>query len=447
MNRSTEADFDQRIADWLEDDPRRAPTQAADTVLAAFPSIPQRRAVRVPWRFPRMTMPVRLAAAAVIGALVLGGALLLAGGGSRPSSSIPNPVASATAVTSSAAASPRATAGVAWRTTGSPAEDRGVNGMTIALKDGRVLVFGGGKAPLKSAELYDPTTGTWAATGSMNTERSYPLAARLADGRVLVAGGYTANDETASSAEIFDPTTGKWTLAGEMSESRAQGFGVALADGRVLAAGGGDDNGRTSADLYDPSSGKWTPTGSMSTSRAGPLVPVVLGNGNVLVAGGFNDDQTSALLYVPKTGTWSPTGSMRTGRADEQSAILLANGQVLICGGRPTSCDAYDPATGGFTGTDLPPESSNDLLALTQLKNGRVLLAAGGTNLNRPTTAPTSKGQLFDPVTGHWSVVPQSTTTQVYVRSASLLPDGTVLVVRSDTSDAGGTPSAEIYTP
>ena len=52
MNRSTESDFDQRIADWLENDPGRAPAQAAETVLAAFPSIPQRRAIRVPWRFP-----------------------------------------------------------------------------------------------------------------------------------------------------------------------------------------------------------------------------------------------------------------------------------------------------------------------------------------------------------------------------------------------------------
>ena len=43
MNRSTELDFDQRIADWLEDDPNLAPLQAIETVLAAYPSIPQRR--------------------------------------------------------------------------------------------------------------------------------------------------------------------------------------------------------------------------------------------------------------------------------------------------------------------------------------------------------------------------------------------------------------------
>ena len=36
--------FDPRIADWLEADPDRAPREVLDTVLAALPSIPQRRA-------------------------------------------------------------------------------------------------------------------------------------------------------------------------------------------------------------------------------------------------------------------------------------------------------------------------------------------------------------------------------------------------------------------
>ena len=77
MNRSTEPDFDQRIADWLEDDPNLAPRQALETVMAAYPSIPQRRTVRAPRRFTTMTMPLRLATAAVIGVLVVGGAYYL----------------------------------------------------------------------------------------------------------------------------------------------------------------------------------------------------------------------------------------------------------------------------------------------------------------------------------------------------------------------------------
>ena len=78
MNRPTEPDFDQRIADWLEDEPNLAPRQALETVLAAYPSIPQRRTLRAPWRFTTMTLPIRLATAAVIGVLAVGAAFYLA---------------------------------------------------------------------------------------------------------------------------------------------------------------------------------------------------------------------------------------------------------------------------------------------------------------------------------------------------------------------------------
>ena len=99
MNRSTEPDFDQRIADWLEDDPNLAPRQAIETVLAAYPSIPQRRPMWLPRRFPSMTMPIRIATAAVIGVLAVGGAYYLsrpaqpAVGGPSPA---PTPQVSAT---------------------------------------------------------------------------------------------------------------------------------------------------------------------------------------------------------------------------------------------------------------------------------------------------------------------------------------------------------------
>jgi hypothetical protein len=77
MNRSTEPDFDQRISDWLEEDPNLAPRQVTETVMAAYPSIPQRRPAWLPRRFPTMTMPIRIAAAAVIGVLAVGGAYYL----------------------------------------------------------------------------------------------------------------------------------------------------------------------------------------------------------------------------------------------------------------------------------------------------------------------------------------------------------------------------------
>jgi hypothetical protein len=91
--RSTSAEFDPRIADWLEDDPDHAPETVLTTVLAAFPSIPQRRTLRVPWRTRPMTLTNRLlAGAAALAVVVIAGTFILrpaaspsAGGGPTPS--------------------------------------------------------------------------------------------------------------------------------------------------------------------------------------------------------------------------------------------------------------------------------------------------------------------------------------------------------------------------
>ena len=70
MNRQT-PEFDQRIADWLELDPRLAPPSVLSTVVAALPSIPQaRRGLLAPWRLTEMTNSMRAAAAIAIVAIV-----------------------------------------------------------------------------------------------------------------------------------------------------------------------------------------------------------------------------------------------------------------------------------------------------------------------------------------------------------------------------------------
>jgi hypothetical protein len=112
MTRSDEPLFDPRIADWLEDDPHTAPEQALDVVLAAFPSIKQRRAWRVPWRVPGMNTPLRLGlTAAAVGAVAIGSLLVVNRGTSGPGGS-GEPTPSATPVpTATPAPSPSSPAG------------------------------------------------------------------------------------------------------------------------------------------------------------------------------------------------------------------------------------------------------------------------------------------------------------------------------------------------
>jgi Tol biopolymer transport system component len=98
--------FDPRIADWLEADPDRAPRETLDMVFAALPSIPQRRVLRVPWRFMDMFTPKRAAIAAALGVLLISGAILVY---QRPGTSnvgVSDPSPSATASESPAPGSP-----------------------------------------------------------------------------------------------------------------------------------------------------------------------------------------------------------------------------------------------------------------------------------------------------------------------------------------------------
>src|SRR3989449_4861664 len=142
------------------------------------------------------------------------------------------------------------------------------------LQDGWVLVAGGGDRcghMWTSAELFDPTSGTWTSTGTLSMGRQAPAAALLPDGRVLLAGGTSAYPfPSLASAELYDPATGTWSATGSMADQRiwtsedvsAAGFLVVLPDGKVLTAGGvsrpdnfgASDTYLKSAELYAPRS-------------------------------------------------------------------------------------------------------------------------------------------------------------------------------------------------
>ncbi|HEY4227658.1 MAG TPA: kelch repeat-containing protein [Candidatus Limnocylindrales bacterium] len=212
------------------------------------------------------------------------------------------------------------------------------------LGDGRVLVAGGrdmhARTELSSAELFDPATGTFAATGSMKTGRSGAAAALLPDGRVLVAGGSVSRDPSSAdsttetetmSAELYDPTTGTFAATGPMTTALEARGATLMFNGRVLLAGGGGPGalalGSASAEVYDPETGTFSPTGSMATATLG-LDAIGLPTGRVLVVIGM----APAELYDPNFGTFSASGAMIQPRSSGSTSILQ-DGQVLVAGG------------------------------------------------------------------------------------------------------------------
>jgi|SRR5215472_8077849 len=131
---------------------------------------------------------------------------------------------------------------------------------TTLLGDGQALAAGiglGSGAP--SAELYSPATGAWTVTGAMITPTDSHTATLLPDGLVLVAGGSASGCfyGGTSGAELYNPVTGTWAATGSMTTSRAFQTSTLLSDGQVLVAGGesvtrGKITYLASAELYTP---------------------------------------------------------------------------------------------------------------------------------------------------------------------------------------------------
>jgi len=266
------------------------------------------------------------------------------------------------------------------------------------LPSGRVLVAGGvdkGINALASAELYDPAAGTWTLTGSLTTPRVFHTATLVSSGRVLVSGGADAGagsvppGETLASAELYDPVTGTWSATGSLATGRENHTATLLPSGNVLVAGGyhiGPPVAEclASAELYDPVDGTWSATGSLLTARE-LHTATLLPSGRVLVSGGnaFNT-LGSAELYDPVNGTWSATGSLAAIRQNH-TATLLPSGGVLVAGGMDTlyntlaSTELYDPLTGMWTAAGSLATGRADHTA-TLLLSGGVLVAGGTSN-------------------------------------------------------------------
>jgi N-acetylneuraminic acid mutarotase len=248
-----------------------------------------------------------------------------------------------------------------WTETGAMATARTYFSLVL-LRSGEVLVAGGctglnanGCSGVTSkAEIYNPSTGTWTATGSMTTARGNITATLLHNGEVLVAGGINAAGDPLGTAELYNPVTGKWTATGRMITARDEHTATLLATGNVLVVGGEDASGLTTTktELYNPSTGKWTETGNLNTSGLEHTATTLM-NGEVLITGGANVTAntttvlSSAELYNPATGKWTKTESMSVARVGH-TATLLTSGKVLATSGSDanndwTSAELYHP--------------------------------------------------------------------------------------------------------
>lgn len=104
---------------------------------------------------------------------------------------------------------------------------RGNGSIAALLPNGKVLIAGGGcNTTDKSAELYDPVTNTFGPAGDLQEPRAFATGALLPSGKVLIAGGYTLVSGNVAalgndSAELYDPTTNTFAYTGSSTYARS----------------------------------------------------------------------------------------------------------------------------------------------------------------------------------------------------------------------------------
>lgn len=266
-------------------------------------------------------------------------------------------------------------------------------GTTVLLADGRALIVG---TPSTSptavyAETFDPTTGQVARTGPGLLNRYGAALMTAADGSVVVWAGFAAGTSwpPVATSERFDPASNTFRPLSVPVPARWDAAVVGLSDGRFLIAGGStaDQNVQQQAVLYSPSTNTAVATGSQPGFYWAQTA-VRLRDGRVLLCGGYNSflgsvrTTADAQIYSPQNGSFTSIAPMMQARSGA-TAALLPDGRVLIVGGRDawntylSNAEVFDPATQRFSLSDARPINARAGALALSIGGGRLVIAGG----------------------------------------------------------------------
>lgn len=268
----------------------------------------------------------------------------------------------------------------------------------ILLPNGSVLVHGGDPYSGRTTEIYDPHTEGWSGTGS-SSDANWGPHFLLETGNVVSFG--------INHVEQYYPTEGEWRVI----RAKPPGANVLLRllNGRFLFT---PPTRFDTFQIYDLNSDTWVATSLPTRQITG--IPTLLKDGRVLFVGGPIEGpnfrySNAADLYDPISDAWSPTGDLLQGRVGH-TATLLQDGRVLVAGGGTVigdhfgpsldTVELYDPLTGNWSVVGKLHVGRQDHRAI-MLPDGKVLVAGGITAGALDLSVST---ELFDPKTLVWTV-------------------------------------------
>ncbi len=257
---------------------------------------------------------------------------------------------------------------------------------TTVLASGKVAICGMFGTQL---ELYDPVADIWTTAG--NTDRTHAVASifEYAPQKVLIAGGERSGGFIRPEVDTFDFANQVSGFGGLLQSARSGHIAARLPNGRIMVAGGFKEvpfglEYVTTSELYDPDDGMfgtWVPAGSMGVSRVGAVV-VPLADGRIFAIGGEASagGQRTTEIFNPTTMTWSPAASMLKAR-HQFTATRLADGRVVVIGGMVgfdaiTDVEVYDPVANRWSWS-VPLPSPRGAHTANLLPSGEVLVAGG----------------------------------------------------------------------
>ncbi|MGK3987280.1 kelch repeat-containing protein [Sorangium sp. So ce136] len=276
---------------------------------------------------------------------------------------------------------------------------------------------------LPAGEVWADGTPSWERLPAMNTPRGGHTATLLQDGRVLVAGGHGGDGTVLlREAELYDPSSKTWAPAAPLpSPLREVAATAVLPDGLALLTDG------EHVEVYSPDLDLWSAAAPLTPALTAPHA-VLLPGGKLMMLGRASGSLAGS-IYDDLTGTWTPIRSLSGAAA--ATATLLQDGRVLAVGyGRG---NIYDPETDSWTPIFQPTEWSPTYRA-TRLASGDVLFVGGyDFSSQMPSQLYLHEADLWLEIPGHdpfYYPYPECYPDVGYDKGlgVSLLPSGSVLL-------------------